>query len=160
MTVREFIRAHAERLHAKEGMDRARAVMEATGCSYDRAYRLLKAELDKTEDSGSKPPSPAAVESRSLALSRQDLMKKYDPCTKTREAIRAAVTQLKDDDEVLPSSFFLSSKCAGANPSVFRQVAAESEFEPYQFRVGEQIFWSTPGTKEWALKTLIRARDI
>jgi hypothetical protein len=158
MTAREFIRANMEELKLMPThLARARKVVAEIGCTERRAMAIVSQEIARQRLNPVSTVSPVPIKKE---LSRTDLLNRFDTNTRALGLIREGVLTLTSDDEILPSSKFCSDRCHGTGSLPFKQIAQEPEFQQYQFRVGDQIFWSTPATKVWALQNISRARDV
>jgi hypothetical protein len=160
MTVRDYVRENKvelEKMRTHQLM--AEAVVKELGCTERRAMEILSQELRRKLGTAAvvttKPGAGIAT-----GLTRADLLDKFDSATRARGLVREGVATLTDDDEIFLSSRFCSERCHGASALSFKQIAQEPEFQQYQFRVGDQIFWSTPATKAWALQSISRAREV
>ena len=126
-------------------------VAEVVGCSASTVSYNLKRLGKPTRSSTPK----------GKGLSRESFREKFDQDTRLREAIRRGVATLTNDEEILRESDFRSDRCESVPTAGFRQVAAEDEFRKYRFTTGSDEFhWTTPATKQWALKNVSKARDV
>ncbi len=91
-----------------------------------------------------KPAAKAAP--KAAGISRTEFMALYDPTTKARNTLKAAVKliergQFYKDHEL--------RKLAGCgDPALWRALANDPDegFSKYQFRMGDQVWWSDPAS--------------
>ena len=160
-TIREWIGVNGGKYPAQE--DLIKAACAELGVTRDNVVRILRKGREgvaKEKTVRSDSPSKATKRTRSLAISETDFMQMYDPTTKTRYAL----------DEVLrliePGSFIrdhiLRKESGCGDPSLWRDIARDPD-EPYwkyQFRMGEDVWWTDPDTAERVCQTNKKARRV
>lgn len=101
---------------------------------------------------------------RGDSMNRTAFLAKYDDNTRIRNAIKKGLPTLTgakaEDDDILEEVKFRLERCDCPNAVGFRPIAEEPEFAKHQFRVGDKIFWTTMRTREWALQSVTRAREV
>lgn len=107
----------------------------------------------------------SSVIARKSGMTRSQFMAKYDYNTRIREAIRKGIVSLTEQDKpendvILEESEFRLHRCENIPVNGFKQIARESEFLKYQFKIGEKVFWTTTRQRKWALENIMRAREV
>jgi len=136
-------------------------------CGVTRQAVLKKSHSLWTLRGGKKENLPSAQPAKksTSSMNRSQFLSKYDTSTKTRDAIRRAVSTLieEDDpekDQIVEDVDFRMNRCDNVSIQFYRQTANEPEFEKYQFRMGDKIFWTTPRQVQWAVENVPKARPL
>jgi len=108
-----------------------------------------------------RPPA----KNKRTGMTRGQFAAQYDCNTKIRDAIQRGIQQLMrsenpEDDMILKDTEFRAELCGNVAAMGWRQIAGEQEFLKYQFRSRQDIFWTTPRTKKWALENVSNAREL
>lgn len=159
MTPREWLTQNGPELYPNT-QARYSACARATGASRN----IVKGVAYRMRKTGGEPPAPAPDTHHSklpppVGMSRAAFAAKYDQTTRTRAALSQAVTGLTDDNEIIPDQQF-RDRAGITTLTGYRQIAEETQFRAYQWRVGDTVYWGTPATRDWAIRTVSRARDL
>ena len=132
--------------------------VQELGISNRRAHYVYHSVIDEVAP---RPPKPII----NGGMTRQQFLSKYDVNTKSREAIRRGLETLiekenPNEDDILEDAQFRTERCGDPNAAGWRGIASEPEFLRFQFKVGEKVFWTTPRTRQWALESVSKAREV
>ena len=146
---RSFVQQHIGDLRKMTPARRNEAICTATGCGSERARKVYRQE--SLRECAEHPVRLKA------SMSREDMLREHDSETKAVAAIRAALDKLTDD-LIYKDHDFRVLFCDSVPVTPFKKAAAR--FRQNRFRIGAQLFWSTPATKEWALQTFAKASEV
>lgn len=99
------------------------------------------------------------------AMTRKSFLSKYDEDTKVRESVKRGLVILLDSpgaesDHIVKDVEFRMEYCQCNHAVGWKTITQEPQFRKYQFRSGQDIFWTAPRTKEWALANVSKAREL
>lgn len=106
-----------------------------------------------------KKQPPAETPSARRGMSKEMLAERYDYKTKARAAIARALKRLPLGQVWSDSD--MRSECGVNAQAGWREVAEESQFAAYQFRIGDNgYWWAQPKTVAWACTNIAKARRL
>lgn len=88
-------------------------------------------------------------------MSKAEFAAQFDLDTRMRVALRKVVREL-GADEILKDSE-MRKEC-GSPSNGWKNVTEDEEFHPYQFRLGNDLFWASKNTVDWVLGNMSKAR--
>lgn len=107
-----------------------------------------------------KPEEPEKPRKK-RGLTKDEFRAQNDYSTKVRLAIRKVLRTLGPDEILKDGEFRAEAGVAGNHG--WREIAAEPEFLPYQFVLGDVrngLFWALPRTTSWACSNVAKARRL
>lgn len=104
-------------------------------------------------------PQKAAPQS---GLTKAEFMAAYDPTTKMRLAIKTAAGMITKGRFYRDHELRKMAGYGGGDTSLWRSIAADPDegFVKYQFRMGDQIWWSDPVSVTDMIATHAKAKEV
>lgn len=93
-------------------------------------------------------------------ISRNEFMSLYDPTTRTRNMLKAAVKMIERGKFYKDHELRRMASCS--DPSLWRALASDPAegFTEHQFRMGDQVWWSDPASVADIIANHARAKGV